>query len=224
MKETAMATDFTGRTALITGAGRGIGRATALGLADAGASLILLARSTRQLAETRAVLLARGAAAERIRILPADLGDEEQRIRAAAAALGPGRVDILINNPATVEPLGATAAVPAAELLHAFEVNVVAAAGLDDLGNRRERGRRGGDPQPGSLSCPPAWSFRTGRGWTRPGRNVSWTPAATRWWTCRGLPAVGGYDQPAKCDTGRPVRGAHAGRQRRHPAVHLVRL
>lgn len=125
-----MSTAFAGKTALITGAGRGIGRAVALGLADTGASLILLARSAGQLAETRAMLLARGAAAGQIRVLPADLGHEEQRARAAEAALAPGRVDILINNAATVEPLGATAAVPAEELRRAFEVNVVAPAAL----------------------------------------------------------------------------------------------
>ena len=38
-----MATDFAGKTALITGAGRGIGRALALGLGAAGAGAILLA-------------------------------------------------------------------------------------------------------------------------------------------------------------------------------------
>jgi NAD(P)-dependent dehydrogenase (short-subunit alcohol dehydrogenase family) len=123
-------TELAGKTALITGAGRGIGRAVALGLANAGARLILLARSDVQLAETRARLIARGALAEQIRILPADLGDEEQRTRAAEAALVPGRVDILINNAATVEPLGATATIPAAELRVAFEVNVVAPAAL----------------------------------------------------------------------------------------------
>ena len=64
-----MTTEFSAKTALITGAGRGIGRAAALGLADAGASVILLARSDTQLAETRALLLARGAAAGQIRTL-----------------------------------------------------------------------------------------------------------------------------------------------------------
>ena len=119
-KETAVTTEFSAKTALITGAGRGIGRAAALGLADAGASVILLARSDTQLAETRALLLARGAAAGQIRILAADLGDEDQRNRAAGAALAAGRIDILINNAATVEPIGATAAIPAAELRRAF--------------------------------------------------------------------------------------------------------
>ena len=57
-----MATDFAGKTALITGAGRGIGRAVALGLADAGAGVVLLARTAGQLDETRALLREAGRA------------------------------------------------------------------------------------------------------------------------------------------------------------------
>ena len=122
--------DFTARTALITGAGRGIGQAVALELAAAGASLLLVARSASQLARTRDLADASGARPGQVRLIPADLGDEQQRTAAAAAAAGAG-VDILINNAATVEPLGATAAIPAAELRRAFEVNVVAPAALE---------------------------------------------------------------------------------------------
>ena len=125
-----MAPDFSGKTALVTGAGRGIGRAIALGLADAGAGLILLARSAGQLDETRAMLLERGAKAARIRVVAADLGDDEQRGLAVRTALEAGRIDILVNNAATVEPLGVTADIPAAELRRAFELNVVAPVAL----------------------------------------------------------------------------------------------
>lgn len=125
-----MATDFATKTALVTGAGRGIGRAVALGLGDAGARVILLARTAAQLEETRALLRERGVPAGRVSVLPADLADEEDRSRAAAAALAAGRVDILVNNAATVEPLGPTAAVPVAELRRTFELNVIAPAAL----------------------------------------------------------------------------------------------
>jgi NAD(P)-dependent dehydrogenase (short-subunit alcohol dehydrogenase family) len=119
-------TDFAGKTALITGAGRGIGRAVALGLGGAGARVVLLARTATQLDETRALLREHGVPAGRVSVLPADLGDEEHLGRAVAAALAGGRVDILVNNAATVEPLGPTAGIKAEDLRLAFEVNVVA--------------------------------------------------------------------------------------------------
>ncbi len=125
-----MTTDFTGKTALITGAGRGIGRAIALGLADGGAGVILLARTPGQLDQTRALLRERGVPAGRISVLPADLADEQDRGRAVAAALAAGGVDILVNNAATVEPLGPSIGIAAADLRLAFEVNVVAPAAL----------------------------------------------------------------------------------------------
>jgi NAD(P)-dependent dehydrogenase (short-subunit alcohol dehydrogenase family) len=125
-----VASDFADRTALVTGAGRGIGRAVALGLGAAGARLILLARTAGQLDETRTLLHEQGVPAGRVSVLPADLADEEDRGRAGRAALAAGRVDILVNNAATVEPLGPTAGVKAEDLRLAFEVNVVAPAAL----------------------------------------------------------------------------------------------
>jgi NAD(P)-dependent dehydrogenase (short-subunit alcohol dehydrogenase family) len=121
---------FAGRTALVTGAGRGIGRQVALGLAQAGADLILLARSADQLEDTRAALAESGAGCGRVMVIKADLGDEGQRAQAVAAALARGRVEILVNNAATVEPLGATAEIPVSDLRRAFELNVIAPIAL----------------------------------------------------------------------------------------------
>ena len=125
-----MGTDFKGKTALISGAGRGIGRAVALGLGDAGARVVLLARSTAQLEQTRVLLREHGVPDRRISVVPADLADEEDRGRAAVAVLAQGRVDVLVNNAATVEPLGPTVSIGPAGLRLAFEVNVIAPAAL----------------------------------------------------------------------------------------------
>jgi len=125
-----MTSDFADRTALVTGAGRGIGRAVALGLGAVGARVILLARTAGQLDETRTLLREQGTPAGRVSVLPADLADEEDRSRAVGAALAAGRVDILVNNAATVEPLGPTVGIKAGDLRLAFEVNVVAPATL----------------------------------------------------------------------------------------------
>src|ERR1700759_4742460 len=92
VEERAMTTKLAGKTAVITGAGRGIGRAIALGLGDAGARVVLLARTTAQLDETRALLLRQGVPEQRIQVVPADLADEEQRGSAMAAVLTASRV------------------------------------------------------------------------------------------------------------------------------------
>jgi 3-oxoacyl-[acyl-carrier protein] reductase len=87
---------LSGRIALVTGASQGIGRACALKLAAAGATVIVVARSREKLDETvRQIVEHSGNAAA----FPADIGDEDQIKAAFKAALAQfGKIDILVNN------------------------------------------------------------------------------------------------------------------------------
>ena len=125
-----MAESLAGRTALVTGAGRGIGRAIAIGLAQAGADVLVTARSADEVAYTVAAIEAAAPGAGKARMMTADIADNRQRQQVIDAGLARGRVDVLINNAATVEPLGASAAIWAGDLRQAFEVNVIAPAVL----------------------------------------------------------------------------------------------
>jgi NAD(P)-dependent dehydrogenase (short-subunit alcohol dehydrogenase family) len=114
---------FSGKTALVTGAGRGIGRAVALGLASAGADLALLARSQPELDEVAEHAKALGARAV---VVPTDLANQPA-VAAAIAYLQKeyGVIDILINNAAVVQPMGPTVDIDAAEWAAAVTVNLV---------------------------------------------------------------------------------------------------
>jgi len=86
-----------GKVALITGAGRNIGRATALALAERGADVIINTRSNRDEAEA----VAAEAEALGVKALPilADVADQQQVNAMAQQAIGHfGKIDILINN------------------------------------------------------------------------------------------------------------------------------
>jgi 3-oxoacyl-[acyl-carrier protein] reductase len=90
-----------GRTALVTGASQGIGRATAIGLAREGANVAMVARTEADLEEAAAEV--RGAsAAVQVLPVPADvrLPDDLLRVHTEVRArLGP--VDVLVNNAGT---------------------------------------------------------------------------------------------------------------------------
>ena len=97
--------DLTGRTALVTGASRGIGRAIALGLARAGADLALSARDEGKLAEVRAEVEALGRKAV---VLPADVTDADACGRLADDAIAAlGHLDVLVNNAGGSSYMGA---------------------------------------------------------------------------------------------------------------------
>jgi 3-oxoacyl-[acyl-carrier protein] reductase len=86
------------RTALVTGASQGLGRATALALAQAGARVAAAARSAEKLASVVAEIVAAGGEAVAV---PMDVADAEQvktGVRTAIEKLG--KLDILVNNAA----------------------------------------------------------------------------------------------------------------------------
>ncbi len=88
-----------GKVALVTGAGRNIGRATVLKLAGEGAHVVVNARSNTEEAESVAAA-ARALGVKAMAIL-ADVGDKEQVDRMVSRAMSEfGRIDILINNAA----------------------------------------------------------------------------------------------------------------------------
>ena len=96
-----MSKELTGRVALVTGAGRNIGRAIALALADAGANVVVNAKTSKS--EIDAVAAEIGGFA-----VLADVTDEKAVQRMVEAALKKfGRLDILVNNAAlrAVEPI-----------------------------------------------------------------------------------------------------------------------
>jgi 2-deoxy-D-gluconate 3-dehydrogenase len=88
--------DLTGKTAFITGASRGIGRAIAVGLAEAGADVALVARSSDGLADTAEAIEALGRKAF---VIPADVTSQEAVTGAVASAIEQlGQVDVVVNN------------------------------------------------------------------------------------------------------------------------------
>ena len=91
-----MANPLQGKVALVTGASRGIGRAIALGLADAGADVALVARDEAALAAVADEVRARGRTAV---VVPCDVTDRD-RVRAMVDdALGAlGQLDVVVNN------------------------------------------------------------------------------------------------------------------------------
>ncbi|GAA4323480.1 SDR family oxidoreductase [Actinomadura luteofluorescens] len=85
-----------GRVAVVTGAGRGIGAATAVALAQAGADVVISSRTGAQLAEVAAWIEAAG---RRALVVPSDLADAEAVAALAGLAADEfGRLDIVVNN------------------------------------------------------------------------------------------------------------------------------
>jgi 3-oxoacyl-[acyl-carrier protein] reductase len=111
---------LTGKTAIITGGGRGIGRAIALTLARNGATVALIARTSQQLHSVQAEIESAGGCAISI---VADLAREQDVIAAVGETVAQlGRLDIAINN-AGIGAFGPLAEATAEQWDHIMGVN-----------------------------------------------------------------------------------------------------
>lgn len=115
---------LSGKLALVTGASRGIGAATAEALARAGAHVILTARTTGGLEEVEDRIHAAGGKAT---IAPLDLIDGDSIGRLAGAIAGRwSALDILVLNAATLGSLAAVQAIDAKEFARLLTLNIAA--------------------------------------------------------------------------------------------------
>ncbi|MET7771847.1 SDR family oxidoreductase [Nocardia sp. NPDC005366] len=116
-----------GQVAVVTGAGRGLGRAIAVAFAEAGADVVLAARTKSQLDEVaeRVAVLGR-----RAYVVPADLNDVDTVAALAGTAVEQfGRLDIVVNNVGGAMPCTLLDTTPEA-LDAAFHFNVTTAHAL----------------------------------------------------------------------------------------------
>jgi NAD(P)-dependent dehydrogenase (short-subunit alcohol dehydrogenase family) len=111
------------RVCIVSGAGPGVGRATALAFAREGAKLVLVGRSDASTATLAAELDASGA---RVKTVQADVTKAEDRARIVSGAVEAfGGVDVLVNNAFATGRPGAVESVDLAKAWHApFEVNL----------------------------------------------------------------------------------------------------
>jgi short-subunit dehydrogenase len=123
-----MTKKFEGQLALVTGASRGIGAATAKALAAEGAHVILTARTAGALEQVEEAIHAAGGTAT---IAPLDLIETDSVARlASAVAERWGTLDILVLNAATLGSLSAVQAIDAKEFAKVMTLNVSAQQAL----------------------------------------------------------------------------------------------
>jgi NAD(P)-dependent dehydrogenase (short-subunit alcohol dehydrogenase family) len=114
-----------GRTALVTGGGRGLGRAVALALAEQGVAVAVGARSTHEVDAVAGELHEAGRVAISLPLDVADQASIDAATRRVADELGP--VDFLVNNAGVVWPLGKLLTVSAEDWEQSFDINLFGA-------------------------------------------------------------------------------------------------
>jgi NAD(P)-dependent dehydrogenase (short-subunit alcohol dehydrogenase family) len=122
INELTHAGELAGRTALVTGAGNGLGQAIAVALAGAGARVILTGRTKSTLDQTAGLLAPAGAAVRSV-VAPADVASPES-VDALRDALAAEQIDLLVNNAGIGGPVKAITDIDPAEWDEVFGANV----------------------------------------------------------------------------------------------------
>jgi NAD(P)-dependent dehydrogenase (short-subunit alcohol dehydrogenase family) len=114
-----------GRSAIITGANQGLGLAIARAYVEAGASVMLCARTPDVLSAARDEVAALAGPGQVVEARPADVSREEDVHQLVQAAIQRfGQVHVLVNNAGVYGPMGSIEDVDWAEWVRAMEINI----------------------------------------------------------------------------------------------------
>jgi NAD(P)-dependent dehydrogenase (short-subunit alcohol dehydrogenase family) len=114
-----------GKVAIVTGASRGIGAAAALALGEAGASVVLAARTTAQAEANARQINAAGGKAAAIACDVSDHAACKRLVQETTARFGPP--DVLVNNAGVIEPISMVGEADPTEWARSIEINLIGA-------------------------------------------------------------------------------------------------
>jgi NAD(P)-dependent dehydrogenase (short-subunit alcohol dehydrogenase family) len=117
--------DLAGKVAIVTGASRGIGAAAALALGEAGASVVLAARTVEQAEANARQIDAAGGKAVTMMCDVSDYAACQRLVHETTRHFGPP--DVLVNNAGVIEPIGMVGETDPTEWARSIEINLIGA-------------------------------------------------------------------------------------------------